>query len=460
MKKKVLIIVSVVIFVLLFAVLFLVLDPLRLFKKEVKRVNPHAQETNNFPFYPNSRFVKKDETALTATYLWSTADNYDQVSDFFKSDKDNTGWVCSGGTGSYVDKRNANFKTGCTNGLLTYDLYLMATGEKTDIKLDIPIKIVEEKPKQASSKTFENDKYKFTFDYPADYKQFDSSELPADGGFDAGFYFDKFNELYVFIDNRPFKEYEYSDPITGAEFKFNFEDKKWDTNAAPLDPNVDMESVVPKKLDKNMESYRAKTHNDLCFVETLIIPNPTYDFVVEITNLSCDKDFSGYKLDTDKLIDSFKYLEDEQSQTRQFVNSKYGYILTYPKNIPLVGNKNSDTVALNDHLKIKGGSGKNELLECAEKVKSKQIVNGCPKIESQESVRVGDFDYTKITGATGFPATSFITYIMKRNDFYLEFETLAPQSASKSYGLSTKTVPVPQDQITLLDNILKNLRFL
>lgn len=111
----------------------------------------NANDVNNFPPYPGSVFINKEKhepcpsggaggfaICDTVTYVWETKDDYDQVSLWYREDKSNSGWKCSGGAGSYVSSRDARGRTTCRKGNLAYSLDLSATATKTQITLVIP----------------------------------------------------------------------------------------------------------------------------------------------------------------------------------------------------------------------------------------------------------------------------------------------------------------------------------
>ena len=107
-------------------------------------------ELNSFPVYPQASFLNKEKqppcegevsgfsTCGSTTYTWQTKDDYDQVSSWYREDKSNTDWKCSGGAGSYDGPRSASGKTTCRKDSLVYDLSFFADSAKTEITLQIP----------------------------------------------------------------------------------------------------------------------------------------------------------------------------------------------------------------------------------------------------------------------------------------------------------------------------------
>ncbi len=109
--------------------------------------------TTDFPVYPGATFIKKEShdpcppggasgfaICDALSYIWQTSDDYDTVSAWYKEDKSNSGWKCSGGAGSYDSARSANGSTTCSKDNVSYSLDLNATAAKTDITLVIPTK--------------------------------------------------------------------------------------------------------------------------------------------------------------------------------------------------------------------------------------------------------------------------------------------------------------------------------
>jgi hypothetical protein len=107
-------------------------------------------EINGFPIYPQAKFIKKQKQPLcsglesgfstcgTTTYTWETSDNFDQVSSWYREDKANSGWKCSGGAGAYGGPSDAFGETSCQRSSLTYDLLISTDSNKSEIVLQIP----------------------------------------------------------------------------------------------------------------------------------------------------------------------------------------------------------------------------------------------------------------------------------------------------------------------------------
>lgn len=142
-------------------------------------------DLNGYPVYTEAKFIKKEKQPAcvgevsgfsvcnTTTYTWQTKDDYDQVSSWYREDKSNSGWKCSGGAGSYDGPRSSMGKTTCRKGDLVYDLSFSADATNTEIVLQIPYKsITQDEP--ASWKMYTAQACKecktFSFLYPPIYQ--------------------------------------------------------------------------------------------------------------------------------------------------------------------------------------------------------------------------------------------------------------------------------------------------
>lgn len=108
-------------------------------------------ELIGFPVYTSALFVSKKyyppcpgndngfANCDLVAYTFETRDDFDQVNSWYKSDPSNSGWVCKGGAGGYVNSRSADGTTSCTKGNKTYSLDLMANKVKTSISINIPM---------------------------------------------------------------------------------------------------------------------------------------------------------------------------------------------------------------------------------------------------------------------------------------------------------------------------------
>lgn len=144
----------------------------------------------DFPVYPGAKFVKQEQLAPCLTggsgyttcggtaYYWDTADNFDATNSFFKEDKSNSGWKCSGGAGDYTSPRLATGTTSCHKKDDTYGLTIKATAQNTQIMLIIPQgNIVTTNDPTVDWKTYTNAQYQFSFKYPKDYEIVETKEF-------------------------------------------------------------------------------------------------------------------------------------------------------------------------------------------------------------------------------------------------------------------------------------------
>lgn len=109
-------------------------------------------ELNGFPVYPGSVFTDKKyypkceegkysgfSNCDVVTYTFESRDDFDQVNSFYKKDSSKSGWVCSGGAGSYAGPRDASTRTSCKKDGKNYNLDLNTNSVKTSISLNIPL---------------------------------------------------------------------------------------------------------------------------------------------------------------------------------------------------------------------------------------------------------------------------------------------------------------------------------
>lgn len=109
------------------------------------------QESEDFPFYPNSKLVKKESSKeacvrekdgnslCSLTILsYETPDDYNKVNEWFLGVEKNTKWNCDGGFGEYSSPRDASNERQCEKGTLKYLLGIQAEGNSTEIIVNIP----------------------------------------------------------------------------------------------------------------------------------------------------------------------------------------------------------------------------------------------------------------------------------------------------------------------------------
>lgn len=113
----------------------------------------NSSDINNFPVYPNSQYIKSQVNdpcptggaggfaiCGTTTYTWSSADNFTAINDWYKQDKSQSGWKCTGGAGQYSDPDNASGQTACVKGSFNYGLNIETTSGHSTITLSVPNK--------------------------------------------------------------------------------------------------------------------------------------------------------------------------------------------------------------------------------------------------------------------------------------------------------------------------------
>lgn len=122
----------------------------------VRQIDPNIydqkSELSGFPIYPESVFVEKKyypkceegtysgfSNCDVVTYTYETKDDYDQVSDFYRMDKSQSGWICSGGAGSYDGPRGSSGRTSCKKNDKNYSLDIDSNAVKTSISINIPL---------------------------------------------------------------------------------------------------------------------------------------------------------------------------------------------------------------------------------------------------------------------------------------------------------------------------------
>jgi hypothetical protein len=109
------------------------------------------KELGDFPIYHNSLFIRKEKnppcgeekhtgfsTCSSISYIWQTRDDFNQVSSWYREDKSNSGWILSGGAGSYDGPRNAGGVSTIKKGNISRRLHIYADAVKTEITLEIP----------------------------------------------------------------------------------------------------------------------------------------------------------------------------------------------------------------------------------------------------------------------------------------------------------------------------------
>ncbi len=108
-------------------------------------------DLNGFPIFPNANFAETKDyfpceegkysgfsICNAKAYIWNVNASFDEIIGFYKEDKSNSGWICSGGAGSYEDANNASGTTICKKGELNYSLFIDTSNGNSKITLSIP----------------------------------------------------------------------------------------------------------------------------------------------------------------------------------------------------------------------------------------------------------------------------------------------------------------------------------
>jgi len=157
--------------------------------------------------------------------------------------------------------------------------------------------------------TYRNEEYGFEIKYPSFYEQENTykSFLSGDGVFTSKYKSTNILNIAIFKDS--FKNYRLIDNPGGFIFYFDTEKKQW------LHSNGQTSKFVPKKIDIPLESYIYKSGDINCNWDWIVIPHPSYSYVIEIANITCGE-LSGndYKqpsfiLDSNQLLSTFRFLE-------------------------------------------------------------------------------------------------------------------------------------------------------
>jgi len=161
----------------------------------------------------------------------------------------------------------------------------------------------------ADWKTYRNEEYGFEMKYPFFYKEAERSE-----GFLPSFSYRNTNFLGISVFQDSFKNYKLIDDPGGFIFHFDTESKQW------LHENNETSEFVPKKMEVDIEAYLYQSGDITCSWDRLIVPHPSYSYVVEIMNTTCgelyevEEELFDYRkpefiLDSNVLISTFKFLE-------------------------------------------------------------------------------------------------------------------------------------------------------
>lgn len=164
-------------------------------------------------------------------------------------------------------------------------------------------------------KNYKNDKYGFEFSYPDIYSEKNDPNVKSGQSMEliANFSRGEAGSLIVKIFNNYFKDYKLIDNPGGFTWCFDTAKKIW--IACGTDEPAG--EYGPQKSQGDMESYIYGSGDITCAWKDIIIPHPTYAYVLQITNTTCgisdetthDYKQPGYKLDSQEFINKFKFAE-------------------------------------------------------------------------------------------------------------------------------------------------------
>ncbi len=159
-------------------------------------------------------------------------------------------------------------------------------------------------------KTYRNEEYEFEFKYPSFYKEKETKterldplilsleRENANGGLT--------NAIGVKVFNDSFGNYELKDQVGAFYFYFDTDSKQW------LHEDNQTSKFVPKKIDAPVEAYIYASGDINCWWDEIIIPHPSYSYVVRIGNITCDPSYGGnpeFILDTKQFLSTFRFLD-------------------------------------------------------------------------------------------------------------------------------------------------------
>jgi len=171
----------------------------------------------------------------------------------------------------------------------------------------------------ADSKTYRNEEYGFEIKYPPSYEETVASKWILSGQPVATFYIKNKNKettnvLNIAVFNDSFKNYKIIDQPGGFRFYFDTKDKKW------LHLDGQTSEFIPKKVDVPIEAYIYKSGDIICGWDWIIVPHPSYSYVVEIANTTCSELYETsegvfdyrkpeFILDSNQMLSTFRFLE-------------------------------------------------------------------------------------------------------------------------------------------------------
>lgn len=167
----------------------------------------------------------------------------------------------------------------------------------------------------ANWKIYTNSKNGFEVKYPNEFKEKQKITNLAYGGINLTSLFtakDQYsleaNSLDIHV-YPSLKDYRLVDNYGGFIFYFDVNNKKW-----LHDKTNNTSEFVPKRADSSIEAYIYKTGDAKCSAELILIPNPSFTYLVEIINGLCRDDEGNYldgyyDLKSDQILSTFKFTQ-------------------------------------------------------------------------------------------------------------------------------------------------------
>ena len=176
---------------------------------------------------------------------------------------------------------------------------------------------VELKDETANWKTYTNATFKYSIKYPDGYEvmQKTASQIGPDQNVCITGRGESTCKLI--LNGIPLSRYKLIDNPGGFVFYFDVNKKQW-----LHDKTNDTSQFVPKRIEGSIEAYTYKTGDIKCLYQYTLIPAPSYDTMIEISNAQCTDDegnpLPGYDdFSTDQILSTFKFtdlIENPSSQ--------------------------------------------------------------------------------------------------------------------------------------------------
>lgn len=160
--------------------------------------------------------------------------------------------------------------------------------------------------------TYRNEEFGFEVKYPSFYKQ--GSDIPF-GSFLQGtnvatLSYQKTNLLHISVSSNSFENYRLIDNSGGYAFHFDVKSKQW------LHQNNQTSEFVPKQINVPVEAYTYPSGDITCGWDWMVIPHPSYSFVVEILDVTCaefdktklDYVLPDFNLEPEQILSTFKFI--------------------------------------------------------------------------------------------------------------------------------------------------------